>query len=381
VTGAELRKLLRGNPAAILRDALTALPGRLEGSDGQLVVGDPAAKGDRYPIALDGAPIGHLVGPPGAERIAGLARQLSEMARDRRALAEETLGRYKELALLYELSEKLSTLLDLDAVAALVVAEACRHLRADGAALLLWDARHRALQPIASVGSPPLADPIAARVFETGQSDLVEADRSLLCAPLRTGEQIAGVLLVSQATAGRWTAGDLKLVAALAAHASSAISNAQLHRDRVRELALRHRVERYVSPRLADAVRADPHVGPAVYVALCDLRGLSGLEPDAAPERLLDLVESGVLAGVQAFLAHGAAVDTPRGELVVGVFRTADDARSGAGRLARTLEARGMGGLAGVGIAPTTANQLEAGINAAALLQAESAGRIVEVTS
>lgn len=409
----ELRKLLRGAHREALEQilALLSAPARIEDTVGRVVLGDAEADGERYPIRCGDDEIGAVIGPATAARVAAVVAHLYEKELEKRALADETLGRYKELTLLYDMSEKLSKFLDLEAVGASVAEDARRHLRASGAALLLHDPRRNVLEAVASVGDEfdeardlPADRGIAGRVLRTGRAEFLEdvattdayvpldtAVRSLICAPLRTGERVFGVLRVTQTASGAmWTAGDVKLVAALAANAASAISNAQLHRERMRELALRHQVERFVSPRLLEAVFDGPipATGAHVAIAFCDLRQVTSVEPDTDPERLIRRVEFGVTAAFDAFVSEGAVVDAPQGELVVGVFWDAAGLGAAAARairasqaLMRRLEREGRGG-PGVGIASAAvpaddALALRAGINAAAVLQSESEGRVL----
>jgi adenylate cyclase len=409
----ELKRALRGAGERALAQVVGLLPGpaRVEDVHGRVVAGDPSATGDRFEVVAEDIVVGAVVGPAGSERVAALVAHLFEKELEKRALADETLGRYKELTLLYETIDKLSTLLDLEAVAGLVVGEAQRHLRASGGSVLLHDARRHELEVVAAVGEEreqpvriAAESGVEGRVLRTGRAEFVEdvADtdthvprvgsiRSMICAPLRVGERVFGVLRVSLSGATTvWTAGDLKLVTALATQAASAISNAQLHRERLRELALRHQVERLVSSRLLDVVfdRGVPRDGADLAIAFCDLRQLSSLEPHADPERLLLRVEAGVVDAVDAFLGEGATVDTPQGELVVGVFwdhQGLPAAASRAIRASRLLVERlhrdGRGGpgigIAAATIAPGEGTGLRAGLNAAAMLQYESEGRVL----
>lgn len=394
--------------------ALLPGPAAVRSGDRHLA-GDPAATGSVVPIHDGGERIGEVVGPAGVERAAEVVQHLVDREVERRALADETLGRYKELTLLYDMSEKLSKLLHLDELARAVVDDARRHLRATGAALLLHDARQGMLEAVAWVG-PEFERTrrlvanrgVEGRVLETGRAEFIEDVAateshvaldapvgSLIVAPLRVGERVFGVLRVTKAVGddASWTAGELKLVTAMAAHAASAISNAQLHTEQLREQALRHRVERYLSPLLLDAVFDDgpPSREAPLVVACCDLRRLGTSEREDA-EQLLRTVERGLALAVRGFLDADAVVDTPQGDLVVAVFRdpeglnrAAKRAVGAAGAIAAGLSrvVSGVGGhVPGVGLAATRVlgsdpQALFQGINAAAVLQGEAEGRVV----
>lgn len=292
---------------------------------------------------MDGESVGIVEGGDEAQAFAFLLSELAQRERDRRALADETLGWYKELSLIYEISDALSRVLEVDEVLQLVAYEAHRFLSADYAALFLQEQRRGSLEQVVSAGrirssaASASALEVRTRVIETGHAECVavayrEGDAAgsvgaILYAPLRSGEGVAGVLQLVTDQSARWTAGDLKLATSLAANAASAISRAKLHRNRLHQQSLRSQIDRFLSPELLSAARGGPGEGgpgegAPVAVLFCDLSGIATRAaspgrmslPDALAEGLLELT----YAALDDSLEHEAVVDIAQGEIVVG---------------------------------------------------------------
>ncbi|TNE84252.1 MAG: GAF domain-containing protein [Deltaproteobacteria bacterium] len=404
-----LRKVLRGGQKAALMDVLALAPDvvRIEDLDGKPLFGGEG-DGEVTDIRHGDALIGRVIGGASSERIAGVVAWIYDREQEKRSLAAETLDRYKELSLLYDLGEKLSRELELADVARAVLTDAQRHLRASGGALYLLDRQHGTLEAVAWVGDDsvpkilPADRGIASQVLETGralfvdessggqpESSLDQGPTSMICAPLRIGERVFGVIRLWQEGLGTWTSGDLKLVAALAANASSAVSAAQLHTQRVRELALLHQLERHVSSGLLQACYGDtPPTQGKMVIACCDPRTLVSVRGAERVEHVVEAVEGGTARAIGAFLEAGAVVDTPQG-IVLGLFTgeaAPANAVEAARRAIRAVEAFAPTGLGastpGVGIACANiegeaTEGLYAGINTAAVLQTDSSGRLI----
>ncbi len=404
-----LSRVLRGSGKRAVEDAAALLgaPMRMEDANGKVLLGDAGATGERFPIGGLGA----IVGPPGAERLARIVSHLVEREEEKLALADETLGRYKELTLLYDISDKLSRVLDVDEVCDMVVNEAARFLNASSASILLVDHRREVLEPIASTDERARTYSIAAtsgvegRVLRTGRAEFVEDVTTtsearepgvcaLMVAPLRSGENVFGLLRVTNREAAAWTAGDLKLVTSLAGNAAASISHAMLHRERLRQQALRHQIERFASPWALDAAFGARRNGRTVAALLCDVGELAGsLDASTDPESLMAIVRGVTTMTLAGLMAEGATAQLSHSELIVGLFASAEGivpaaraAVRAATAIVRTLDHE----LAGLvvrtpGLAITHAELPEgdpteaffAAVGAAANLQRSAHGRIL----
>ena len=339
-SGRDLGRLLRGAQKRAAEDLL-ALAGNaawIEDKRGKVLAGraselEPLT---RVPVVSGTELLGHVVGPsatePALTTVARLCLHLAEREQEKLALAAETLGRYKELTLLYDMSSSLSRVLDVDEVAKKIVEEAHRFLRASEAALYLVDRRGEHLVPSASVGhaAPIALDATGLEVsaVRSGQAELLEEIApglgSAIVAPLRSGEAAFGVLRVLGDASSRWTAGELKLVTSLAENAASAISHAMLHRDQLRQQALRSQIERFVSPALLEAALED--LGPQartrpMVVAYFEVSELArSMDARAATDEVLGAMSLATSVAVDVLLTHGATLSTAHGDMIVAVF-------------------------------------------------------------
>ncbi len=339
----DLRRVLRTSGATTtLVSVLDALaePGCVVDLAGTVVLGDPSIDAaTAHRVVVDQECVGEVRGGVGAAAVVQLLVELLQREREKRGLVRETLDRYKEISLLYGVAEKLTGVLDAHQIADIVLDEALRVLRGAGGAVLLFDHRTRQLEVLTcrgpKAGAPEFSDirqvspdrGILGRVYRTGQAEVVddlihepdyksfdEPVRSALCAPLRGGVEILGVLRFTSQTPQRWTAGDLKLVTSLATHAAAAMDNALLHRARMRHQRLASHLERYVSPLLLRAALADADHAEVV-VLFTDLRQLDRTVIDA--DAALDTRSA---VAIHVVLSHGGAVNRVAGDMLVAVF-------------------------------------------------------------
>lgn len=236
-----------------LRPVVSAL-GRALG--GELAVEDAAGVplfgtangGERVAVVHDGKDLGWVSGAAGAEAVAGLLRFLAEKELERKALGTEVLNLYREVNLIYSFSEKLAALLDLELVAKLTLQEARHLIVATDGAILLLDEETGALTSAAAFGDelPGLSgfvrgSGIAGTVAATGVGEIVNdvlgdprrinavVDvRSLVCAPLKVGEKVIGVIILASTLPMAYEARELKLLNTLALQTATAIENARL---------------------------------------------------------------------------------------------------------------------------------------------------------
>ena len=399
----DLKRIVGGPHRPAIQELLELLgePIQIEDRRGRVVFGAPdALDGTRIPVVVDGAEIGAVRGRSGAERIALALTGIAEAERDKLSLASETLDRYKELSLLYEISDEVSRVLDVGSVCRLVIDRIGAFLRADGASLILVSPNRR-LESAATFGdaSAPSSEgrALIERVIDRGQPELVEEvtvvegesdTASVLCAPLRTGEQVYG-LVYATSRRGGWSAAEVKLLGSLAANVGGAIRHAMLHRDQLREQTLRSHVQRFVSPALLSAT-GDTPPRPKVPVLVCDLGDIArSVDANAAATDVIRALEEAVALVLSVLMAAGATVNLLRGEMAVAVFsgddpdeaaRAAVDAavRVVERLLARVGPAHGRGIGVGVCEAQTfSAQTFTATVAAAAMLQAASGGRIL----
>jgi sigma-B regulation protein RsbU (phosphoserine phosphatase) len=184
--------------------------------------------------------------------------------------ASELAERYEEINLLYTISEILGRTVAMEAAAGLILKEISETVGARRASILVHDAERGVLQPVASLGIAAGVVPaiavsdecsVSARVYRERRAMIVEGGASpcreeelyrrgtMLSVPIMWtppgGEmQPLGVVNLSdRASKQPFTAGDQKLITAIATQIGSAIQNARLVRESLTQQRLVHEME------------------------------------------------------------------------------------------------------------------------------------------
>ncbi len=206
--------------------------------------------------------------------------------------ANELAERYEEINLLYSISEILGRTVSLEEGAATILKEVSETVGAHLGAILVHDAASSTLQVIARIGgetvpAPPIslddACSVSAHVFRTLHSLIVD-DQEMMCDAERgfrrgamltvpilwtaqDGSKPLGIVNLSDRRSGQaFTAGDQKLVTAIASQIGAAIQNARLVRQSLdqqrmqQEMQLAHDLQMKLLPDAA-------HVAPEATVA------------------------------------------------------------------------------------------------------------------
>jgi GAF domain-containing protein len=200
---------------------------------------------------------------PACETLHRALAILVENALTQKSLAKETLDRYREINLLYRIHETIGSSLVLSEVVRRILEESTRIIKAEGGSVLLEDGLTGGLVAQDSFGldvaraeqdliglafSHKVARDHRSRILNNLDRFVRLADRegeqlsSLLCAPLRSGSGVLGVITLGSTRHGvMFTAGDQKLLTALATQAGVAIANAQ--EVEAREERLKRQIE------------------------------------------------------------------------------------------------------------------------------------------
>jgi sigma-B regulation protein RsbU (phosphoserine phosphatase) len=199
-----------------------------------------------------------------------VARLLQHEA-ETRAFGAEMSERYEEINLLYSISEILGSVISLREAAATILSEVVDVLGIERAALWVFDPAASALEQIAAVGEEGQASPISiddphsvtAMVFRDRRSIILEpgdefpreepspgVERgSFLSVPVSytppEGEpRTIGVINLIGRTSGEgFSAGDLKLTAAIASQIGAAVENSRLVAESVRQERMERELE------------------------------------------------------------------------------------------------------------------------------------------
>ncbi|MCT7970748.1 GAF domain-containing sensor histidine kinase [Laspinema olomoucense] len=258
---------------------------------GAVIVGDPNANFSKYPVVVNGEVIGWVCG---GEKVCAIASMISCLATqevEKKALAREVLGKYRELTLLYNISEKIIGSLDIKEVAAIVLEEAQRGIKASSGVVMLWEEGSDRLESIEAFG--PAGDcfselgataTLLNRSVETGRGEIVNdivwdlapgagqneppAITSVMCVPLKTKEKVIGAIAIGNIDSLGYTAEDLKLLSALASQAASAIA-ALAHENKLQESR-----RQAILFRLATQIRQSLELSSILETAVTEIRNL-----------------------------------------------------------------------------------------------------------
>ncbi len=212
--------------------------------------------------------------------LAPVISQILQTALEVEHAASELAERYEEINLLYTISEILGRTVRLDEAASTILTEISETVGARRASILVHDRVTDTLQVVAAQGVqgaevPPIAVndacSVSARVFRTRHPAIVEQDDAACQAetPYRRGAMLSvpimwtnpdggeplGVVNLSDRRSGApFTAGDQKLVAAIATQIGTAIQNTRLVRASlaqqrlVQEMELAHDLQMKLLP-------------------------------------------------------------------------------------------------------------------------------------
>ncbi|NEP84710.1 MAG: GAF domain-containing protein, partial [Okeania sp. SIO3B3] len=209
----------------------------------------PLDEAERHLVTVGDTAIGWVIGSPAMKPIADLLSYLARREAERKQLGNEVLDKYREISLLYTLSERLQTSLEVDAVARVTLEEAGRLINVDGGALLMYNAEKNLLETICVHGTRYTLDMvitpgvgITGSVFQMGQAEIVNdvtqdsrykplgsPISSLICATLKSDKNTLGAMVMSSANPVEFTASDLQLFKTVASQAAPAIERAILY--------------------------------------------------------------------------------------------------------------------------------------------------------
>lgn len=255
------RLLLKKEVSFIVREimALLGTPVFVQDSEGRVLLGN-AGEGcfkNRHPIKLGERVIGWVNGGERALVLASLLSYLATVELEKKAIGREALEKYKEITLLYDITEKLTASLNPKDVAQLVVDQAKRLIRADYISVMLINEDTGMLEVVAVSGEGRCyTDVIEAltgikgNVVHTGKpeiiNDILSDSRyvrkaigvsSLMCVPLKVKDRVIGLIIIGSRERINYTAEDMKLLSALAFQAAADIENARLY-DSLKETFL-----------------------------------------------------------------------------------------------------------------------------------------------
>lgn len=181
-----------------------------------------------------------------------LLSKLAQAQWERRCITRDSLTRYRELALLYQLGDKLNSCLNSSELADIVLEEVQRFIRTQAGSILLFSPYTENLSVVASYGVDDTGDQLTPPVsllshivYTTGKSEVIDdtcldprlaniacSRESLLCVPLKIDNRILGVLNLRHKTSEFcFSSADMKLAEIIATQAAKAFESARLFKE------------------------------------------------------------------------------------------------------------------------------------------------------
>jgi phosphoserine phosphatase RsbU/P len=243
----------------VLAEGAGTLPGEAPGP-GALPLRDPGGVESQVEVVGQG----NGASPEASAFLRGILETLLKHWAETRFFGREIAERYEEITLLYTISEILGATVSLDEAATVILREVVDTMAVRRAALWLHDPERECLEIVAAVGGEGFSEPIGtddnesvtAAVFRERRSIIMEPgevyprdsgavvgpDReSFLSVPVNytppQGESrtIGVINLIGRRVVDTFSAGDQKLIAAIASQIGAAVENSRLVAESVRQ--------------------------------------------------------------------------------------------------------------------------------------------------
>ncbi|MEP0918933.1 GAF domain-containing protein [Leptolyngbya sp. DQ-M1] len=254
-----LKRVLKQSEATIAALISTLnLPVQIQDDSGKLLQGKPdPAQTEKYPIFAGERLLGWVIGAQDTQIIATILTDFCNRELELKTLADEVLDQYREINLLYNLSEKLTTSLDLTIVCQTVLTEVRKLIPATAASILLTDSANKAINRTFSFDhvEQSTIERFTATVLTTAKGEIVnevaidarfnpsstesQLIQALITVPLKTEQGVIGAMNVIHHQAIHYTAQHLKLLSTVSSQAVQAIANAQFHQQQVQQAKAR----------------------------------------------------------------------------------------------------------------------------------------------
>lgn len=347
----KLKQILRFPEIASIIDEIIKLNNgsiSIFDNEGNCLLGDfQELDTETYPILLHNQSIGWVEGDKEAATVASILTYLANREWERKTLAHETLERYKEINLLYRISEKLSMVLDHKSLCLLILEEAMQAIRATGGFVMNChhdNEQNKQCKTIVVSGecsqlSYPLSDKIAEAIFDFCQPEIINnlaydfrfafmasQISALLFSPLKHQNRIIGFIVLFSTKPVSYNASDLKLLTAIASQTANAIENIRFHEYRLQEERIKSNLERYMSPQLVEAVinSKDQNLlkncRKNLVILFADIRDFTAKCEELPPEKIVEYLNIYFEEMVNVIFEHGGTVNKFVGDMMVCMF-------------------------------------------------------------
>jgi adenylate cyclase len=298
----------------------------------------------KYPITIDNEVIGWVMGGKKAQILAILLTYIANQEFVKKSLVKETLDKYREITLLYDISEKVAVSIELKDIAKIFIDEAKKLIRATSMSIMLC--KKERLEIISAYGKEynpkallKVGEGIAGDVARTGKSEIINdvlTDHrfvkgnmqisSLICAPLKVKDKVIGIFNVSNESSCAYRSEELKLLCTLASQAATALENNILHENKLNADRIRTNLQRYVAPQIVKTimdVKECNFLNPAkkdVAILFSDIRKFSSTCEKLTPEEVVAYLNEYFTQMVEIVFDQNGTVNKFVGDMIVAIF-------------------------------------------------------------
>ncbi len=310
-----------------------------------LMGGVPAAPGDRSAEARLRDSI---------EQLRQVVKLLLRQTLQLEGLGRETLLRYEELNLLYEMGESIISDMTIDEIMAHMLERAVEITEAQGGAIVLlgaagseddltaqvalgWGSEYVTKGKTFRIGEGALGQAIAQRrpqMLAEALDDQLYGSKgqplkleSVLCIPLSTTARLVGsMILVNKGSGGYFTAGDEKLSLAIASQAAIAIENNRLQQRIREEERIGADLQRYVSPNVVRAVLEGGGLQQLIgdrwkaTILFVDIRDFSIVVEQTPPNVMITVLNEYFREMSEIIFRYQGAIDEFAGDQLLAIF-------------------------------------------------------------
>jgi len=246
--------LSKKDVSVLLENMLTLMSDSIyiENTEGKILVGRNITENkERFPVEVFGEVIGWVVGNSNALSVSSLLSYLVKQEVEKQSLAIELLVRYQEIDLFHELATQITASLNLQELGQLVIEKVGTSVECSCGAVLLLEKQTGKLYTLSSIGQIDeleslviLDENLIDHLTQLDKGQIVndvDADPrwlgqnqvicSFICVPLKTKEEIIGVIALGSQSRMIYTNDELKIMHIFAAHTAIAIEKALLYQQ------------------------------------------------------------------------------------------------------------------------------------------------------
>ncbi|MBC2838685.1 adenylate/guanylate cyclase domain-containing protein [Robiginitalea sp. SC105] len=236
---------------------------------------------------------------------------------EKKKIGKEVLGLYREINMIYGLSEMISEKIDAESIAQVTLEEASQIIDATHGLFLMYDPEKDEVAEVANFGDNPRRDTfihdqetILKDIILKGTSAIVPASRvaanpalqhlkAVMYAPLKVKHRTLGMVMLGHEDSVEYTAAELKLLTTITLQSATAIESAHLYQKGLQEVREREEAIRKIhdasqkfvpsefirslgKDRITEVYLGD-HVEREVTVVFADIRGFTTISETLDP--------------------------------------------------------------------------------------------------